>query len=256
MTRKLQPSVTLFAVGMIAFGLFGLVTGGFAAEWQPVIAWLPARTLLAYVSAGLMLGCGAGLLLERTASWSVRILFPVLVVWQLLKLPELVRHPGIEVSYESFAEAAVPLAGSLVLLALLGGVLRNSRRGLRLACAWFGAWLIPVGLSHFFYSAVTFSLVPAWMPWRHIWGPVTGAGQIACGLSVLFRVLPRAAAVCEAAMISLFTVLIWLPAVARAPRVPDNWSELCVSVAFAAGAWVVAQGMGSAADGQQAGAEA
>lgn len=256
MTREMQPAVTLFALGMVALGVFGIATGGLAQEWQPVIASSIGRIALGYAASLLMLVCGAALLVQRTTWLAVRILFLWLFVWQLIKFASLVQSPSIEVNWESSAETAVLLAGCLVLLACLGGLdeqgrLRwlRSRRGARLAQLWFGLWLIPIGLSHFFYSKITLNLVPTWMPWREIWGPITGVAHIAAGAGVLCGavgllrgLLPRVAACCWTGMIGLFTVLIWIPRVAAAPRISGNWSELCVSWAIAAGAWAVAQG--------------
>ena len=168
----------------------------------------------------------------------------------------LVQSPAIEGNWESSAETAVLVAGALVLLACLGGLDEQGRmswlagrRGARLAQLWFGLWLIPIGLSHFLYAKITFNLVPTWMPWREIWGPITGVAHIAAGAGVLCGAvgvlrgpLPRVAAWSWTGMISLFTVLIWIPGVAAAPRVSNNWSELCLSCAIAAAAWAVAQG--------------
>lgn len=252
MTHKLQPAFTLFALGMVALGVYGIATGGFAQEWQPVIAWTAGRIALGYAASLLMLACGATLLAQRTAQWSVRILFVWLMVWQLIKFVVVFSGPGVEVNWESSSETAVLLAGCLVLLAFLGGLDEGGRfgwlagrRGVRLAELWFGLWLIPLGLSHFFYAKITFNLVPIWMPWRGIWGPITGVAHIAAGVGVLcgarIGALLRVAAWCWAGMISLFTVLIWVPRVAAAPRMSDNWSELCVSLAIAAAAWVMVQ---------------
>lgn len=260
MTRKLQPATTLFALGMIALGVYGIATGGFAQEWRPVIAWNAGRIALAYAASLLMLVGGAALPAQRTARMAIRILFPWLIIWQLIKFAFLAQSPGVEVNWESSGETAVLLAGGLMLFASFGGLDERgplgwlaSRRGARLAQLWFGLWLIPIGLSHFFYAKITFSLVPTWMPWRGIWGPMTGVAHIAAGVGVLCGALgvlrgprigglPRLAAWCWAGMIGLFTVLIWIPKVAAAPRVPDNWSELSVSLAIAAAAWTVAQG--------------
>ena len=92
MTRSQQPALTLFAVGMIGLGILALVYGDFAMVWQPVAPWIPGRTVLAYGSGVIMLLGGVGLLLEATAAWSARILFPYLIVWLLLKVPA---HPWL-----------------------------------------------------------------------------------------------------------------------------------------------------------------
>jgi uncharacterized membrane protein YphA (DoxX/SURF4 family) len=40
---------------------------------------------------------------------------------------------------------------------------------------------------------------------------LTGAGQICCGLAILFSIFPRLAALAEAGMVSLFAMFVWLP---------------------------------------------
>jgi hypothetical protein len=59
----------------------------------------------------------------------------------------------------------------------------------------------------------------------------------------LFSVLPRWAAAGEAAMFSLFTVLIWVPAVITRPELPSNWVEVLYTFALAGACWVVAERM-------------
>jgi uncharacterized membrane protein len=105
----------------------------------------------------------------------------------------------------------------------------------------FAISLLPIGLSHLVYGQVTAGYVPAWLPFRIGWAYLTGAGQIACGLGVLFRVLPRVAATAEAGMISLFTLLVWAPAILAAPKTRLPWTAFFISWAIAAAAWVVAR---------------
>ena len=119
MTRSQQPGLTLFAVGMIGLGVLALVYGDFAMVWQPVAPWIPGRTALAYASGVLMLLGGVGLLFAATVAWSVRILFPYLFVWMLLKVPALVVAPGMEAVWLGFGELAVLFAGGWVLFARL-----------------------------------------------------------------------------------------------------------------------------------------
>lgn len=243
-----QPALTLFAVGMMGLGVLGLVVGDFAMVWQPVAPWFPARTALAYIAGVLMLVCGACLLFRATTAWAMRILLPYLIVWQMLKFPALVVAPKMEGVYLGFGELAVLLAGGWTLFALLGDV-RDSgwlgwatgERGVRLARYYFAVWIIPIGISHLIYTKETAALVPAWLPYRTRWAYLTGAGQIASGLGVLFGVLPRIAAWAEAGQITLYTLLIWVPAVVAAPKTRLPWTALCISWAIGASAWVVAQ---------------
>jgi uncharacterized membrane protein len=248
MTRNLQPAVPLFAIGMIGLGILALTYGDFALVWQPVAAWVPGRTVLAYASGLLMLLGGVGLLLRIAAAWSVRILFPYLIVWLLLKVPALIVAPQMEAVWLGFGELAVLLAGGWILFANLARLRAGSpltflasEHGIRAARILFAVSLLPIGLSHFVYVKETAELVPAWLPYRVGWAYLTGAGQIACGLGVLVSVLPRVAAWAEAGMLTVFTLLVWGPALFSAPRMRLPWTAFFVSWAITSAAWVVAQ---------------
>jgi uncharacterized membrane protein len=252
MARSQQPALTLFAFGMIGLGVLALVYGDFALVWQPVAPWIPGRTVLAYGSGLIMLLGGVGLLLRATAAWSIRILFPYLIAWLLLKVPALVVAPQMEAVWLGFGELAVLLAGGWILFARLAGLREGSpltfatgENGVRLARMLFAVSLLPIGLSHLVYVKETAELVPAWLPYRVGWAYLTGAGQMACGLGVLFSIFPRVAARTEAGMLSLFTLLIWFPAILAAPKTRLPWTAFFISWAIASAAWVVAQNIAS-----------
>ena len=126
MTRSQQPALTLFAVGLIGLGILTLVYDDFAMVWQPVAPWIPGRTVLAYCSGLIMLLGGIGLLFNATVAWSVRILFPYLIVWLLLKVPALVVAPGMEAVWLGFGEIAVLLCGGWILFARLAALPEGS----------------------------------------------------------------------------------------------------------------------------------
>jgi uncharacterized membrane protein len=247
MTRSQQPALTIFAVGMIGLGILALIYGDFALVWQPVAAWVPGRTAFAYASGLLMLLGGIGLLFRATAAWSVRILFPYLIVWLLLKVPALLVAPGVEGVWLGVAELGVLLAGGWTLFARLAGLREGSplafatgENGVRIARILFALSLIPIGLSHLVYAKDTAALVPAWLPFRIGWAYLTGVGQMACGTGVLFSILPQVAATVEAGMLTIFTLLVWVPAILAAPKTRLPWTAFFISWAIMAAAWVVA----------------
>jgi uncharacterized membrane protein len=240
MTRNQQPALTLFAVGMIGLGVLALIYGDFALVWQPVAPWVPGRTALAYGSGVLMLLAGLGLLWRAAAAWSARVLFPYLILWALLKVPAVFVAPQMEAVWLGLGELVVLMAGGWVLFVRLTG---TGERSIRIARILFAVALIPIGLSHIIYVKETVDLVPAWLPFRTGWAYLTGAGHIAAGLGVLFSVFPRVAATAEAAMISAFTLLVWVPAIAAAPKTRLPWTAFFISWAIAAAAWVIAQDM-------------
>jgi uncharacterized membrane protein len=253
-----EPALILFAIGLIGLGVIGLVVGDFAMVWQPVAAWMPGRTALAYLTGLLEVSVGCSLLFRSTRAWAVRILFPGLILWASLKLPDIVVAPQTEGAWLGLGELTLLLSGGWTLFARLADLSRGSlfafaagERGLRAARMLFGASLPPIGLSHFVYVQATAHLVPAWLPYRAGWARLTGGGQIASGLGVLLNVLPRLAAWAEAAQISIYTLLIWLPACFISAqnlqavfgqsdrRLP--FTAFFISLIVAAAAWAVAQ---------------
>ncbi|HUB31090.1 MAG TPA: hypothetical protein VL967_15400 [Terracidiphilus sp.] len=258
----MQPALALSAIGLLGIGILGLVYGDFALVWQPVANWVPGRTALAYLTGAIECITAAGMLLPATTRWAVRVLFPGVVIWQLLKVPALFLAPGVEDSYLSFGETALIFAGGWVLFARLADLpeaspfaLFTGERAVRIAQIFLGVWIIPIGVSHFVYHQATILLIPQWLPDRSFFAYLTGAGQIASGLGLVFNVLPRAAAYAEAAQLWIYTLLIWVPAVIFGPntdvqqvfgsgggaRMP--WTALLVTWLPAACALAVAQGL-------------
>lgn len=220
-----QGVISLCAIGLIALGALGLVYGDFALAWQPVAPWIPGRTVLAYLTGALEVLIGVGLFFRATTALAVRVLLPGLVVWQLLKAPDLFAAPTSEGVYLSFGETAILLAGGITLFARLADLAPNSplaflttEHALRIARLYLGLWIIPVGLSHFVYHEATIRLIPTWIPNRSFFAYLTGAGQIASGLGLLFNVLPRVAAYAQASQLWIYAVLIWIPAVLFGPN--------------------------------------
>ena len=229
-----QAARIAFATGMIGLGIFGLITGDFAQEWKFAPAWIPGHQALAYVSAALMPVCGLGLLVKRTEPLAARILvafFALLVL--ALKVPVIVKNPLVEVAWLSMSELLVLLTGAWLLVA-------SDRRGIRAAQIVFGLALIPLGLAHFIYLNMTAPLIPAWIPFHTFWAYFTGAAHIAAGVGVVLGIYAGLAAALEAAMLTGFTVLVWIPLILKTPASIPTWSEFTISWAVSAGAWAVA----------------
>jgi uncharacterized membrane protein len=247
MTRSQRLATAVFAIGIIGLGILALVYGDFALVWQPVAPWFPGRTALAYLSGILMLLCGAGLFFKPTFAWSVRILFPYLVLWTLLKVPALFAAPKMEAVWLGIGELAVLLSGGWVLFATLSEPGKQSgwrfftgQTGIRTAQILFGLALLPIGLAHLVYAKETAALVPAWLLFQLGLTYFTGVTQIACGFGVLFNVLPGLAATIEAVLLSLFALLVWGPVVVVTPTTRMPWTAFLISWVIAGSAWIVA----------------
>lgn len=230
--RNVSVSLALFAATFVAIGVVGLVRGDFAPVWEPVPKAVPMREALVYASAIISLACGVGLLWMRTAASASRVLLISLVLWFLLfRFPVLWRAPTVIVAWESCAETAVIIAAAWV---------ATGASGTRLARVLFGLALIAFGLSHFAYLKQTASLVPAWLPAHAAWAYFTGCAYIAAGVAVIVGVLAGLAAALAAVQMGCFTLLVWVPTLARGARNASDLSEGIISWALTVAAWVVA----------------
>lgn len=239
-----------FAAAMAALGILGFVYGDFAMVWQEVPNWVPGRELLAYLCAAIMFFCGVGLMLPRMARLASGVLLIYLVLWLLLlRVPKVLAAPGVVVSWSSCGETAICVAAGWILFAALFGS-RDRRtlsfitgdRGIRSARLLYGLALIPCGLAHLAYAKETADFIPeAWIPWHLGWAYLTGAAFLAAAIAILSKARPAAsAAALSAAMMGVFTIMVWIPRVWSAPHERFQWTGLLISSALAAGGWVVA----------------
>jgi len=236
----------LFAGTLIALGLRGLIQGDFAPIWLPVPQGVPAREALAYLCAIVSLASGIGLLWRRTAAIAARLLLGFLLAWLLLlRVPHIFLSPTIDVTWAA-CEVAVMVAAAWVLYAWFAGDRDRQRlgwatgdKGLRIARTLYGLALIPFGLAHFIYLEQTAVLVPGWLPWPVAWSYLTGGAFIAAGIAILIGVCAPLAGMLSALQVGLFTLLVWVPIVAKGANA-FQWHEFIASVALTAAAWVMA----------------
>jgi uncharacterized membrane protein len=233
----------LFALSLALLGAFSLFFPGFAAVWPTMPKWIAWHDTLAMIAGAILLASAIALLVPRTARVSGLVLTGILLLrLLLLAIPPVVAHPLVEVTWQSLGESVVFVAGAWTIYSLLArkGGGRAEFGNVRLGQILFALALLPFGLSHFFYLDLTAPLIPSWLPFHVLLAYFTGAAYIAAGIAILFRVLPRLAATLTAVMVSLFTVLVWVPMVIAAPANLGNWSEIWVSAAITGAAWAVA----------------
>lgn len=237
----------IFAATMIALGVFGLIKGDFTVIWQPVPNGVPAREALVYVCALVSVGCGMGLLWQRTVALAARTLFVYMLSWFLVfRVPSLFHSLSVDV-YWSVCKTGVIVAAAWVLYAWFAPDwdLRHlpfgtGEKGLRIARALYGLSIIPFGLAHFQYLKHTADLVPGWLPAHVAWACFFGGAFIVAGVAVLIGVYARLATALSALQMGMFLVLVWVPVVAAGSANRFQWGETVVSWVLTAAAWVVA----------------
>lgn len=234
----------LFALSFIVAGALSVGFPDFAAVWQPVPKWIAWHDTLPIFACVILLASGVALLMPRTARMAALVLAGFLLLRELLlKIPNLIAHPLVELTWYDVSETLTLLAGAWTIFSMLpreGRAFANFGN-VRAGQILFALALPAIGLSHMFYVNMTTPLIPSWLPFHVPLAYLTGAAHIAAGAGILFGVLPRMAATLEAVMVSLFTLLVWVPMVIAVPMSRGNWGEICVSAAISGAAWAVAE---------------
>jgi uncharacterized membrane protein YphA (DoxX/SURF4 family) len=235
-----------FALTMVGLGIMGLVKGAVTPVWDPIPKYAAAATpILVYLCALVSLGCGIGLLFERTATVAARVLFGYLLFWLLVfRLPLIFMLKPLLLVLWTCASTSVVLAAAWVLYVWLGGGTDKLSRfatgesGLRIARVLYGLGMIPFGLAHFAYLKDTVVLIPNW-PAPTAWAYFTGGAFVAAGLAMVVGVVPRLAAALSTLQMALFLLIIWVPRVLSGNVSPFQWGEFVTNIALVAAAWVV-----------------
>jgi uncharacterized membrane protein len=240
----------LFAIASAGLALFMLAYGDFAPAGVSLPAWMPWRETWVHGSAVLVLAASAGLFFSRTALASIGTIGAYLVAWGLLGIP--LSEPLNAIGWYGFCEALGSLVGAGFIYTMLRRKTQGAEmpisgeRAARVARALFGITCVFYGWSHFAYADYTATMVPSWLPGRLGIAYFTGLGHSAAGIALILGILPRLAATLEAIMVSLFSLLVWVPSFFMQPRPnwatpPQNqWSEFVVTIVLTAAAWIVA----------------
>lgn len=238
LTGRIFLALSLASLGALTLGFHG-----FAVVWPAVPRWLPWHDAFVILSGAILLGGGAALLLPYTAEPAALALSGFLLSQMLLiHIPDIAAHPSIEGTWEGMSETLAEFAGAWTLFPLSrrNGEAHANFGNVHTGQILFALALPAIGLSHMIYLNETAPLIPSWLPYHVPLAYFTGAAHIAAGAGILFGVLAPLAATLEAVMVSLFTLLVWVPMLIASPASLSDWSELCVSAAISGAAWAVA----------------
>jgi uncharacterized membrane protein YphA (DoxX/SURF4 family) len=229
------------ATSMLGLGMLGFITGDFALNWQPVPAWVPGRTPLAYITAALFWTLGAGLLVDRYKHAFAIATAVAFLVWAvLLHGPGVVRDPLNVLPWLGFTERLEVAAGALMLAATQVPGTPFARWSMLVGRISFGACLPIFGLSHWEYAQFTADMIPPFIPAHLFWAYFTGAGHIAAGVAIVTGVFARLGAILFAVMVSGFVLLLHMPRVIGEPGSRTEWTMMVIAITIAAAAWCAA----------------
>lgn len=224
-------------------GAVGLVSGDFAAVWQPVPAGVPGRKALAYLVAICFIGAGATTALRRFVKPGTMVLGVLYFAFAMLWVPRVVAYPKIFGTWGGVFEQLSLVAAAMIVYASVPksyGWSAAANYGRIL----FGVCALAFGLNHFFAIPETAAMVPKWIPPNpHFWAVATGVAHFLAGLAILSGVLSVVACRCLTVMILVFGALVWLPALMAQPHDHTTWCGNAINLTIAGAAWVVADWM-------------
>lgn len=248
----------IYGLAAVALGLVGLVWGDFANTWQPVPASVPHRVVCAYIYAACLLAAGAAMQWRPSARIGAAALAVLYCLPAALWAHRVVAAPRMIGTWGGFAEQVALVTAGVVAACALPSLRLSpaASRSVRIVCSVFALCFITLGIEHYMLLAATASFVPKWIPpSQRFWAMVTGAAHLLAGLAILSGVFAPLAARLLTAMIVVFGVLVWLPAVYAQPHVHMMWSANAINFALLAAAWTIAdaielrqkQGLGNVA---------
>lgn len=237
--RLLQPGggVTFLGVAAIAYGIACFLHGDFAILWQPVPASLPLRQPLAYLSAGLLILGGAGLLMARTVRPAAKIMLVLFAFYDVCYLLKLVGPPANPAALLGLAEQSSVVIGFWAILLLIRA---GGSAGVGTARIAFGICSLFFALAHFAGLKQTANMVPEWMPGgQFFWAIATGMGHLAVGLALIANRLAVPATRLGGLMYLCFALFTWLPGAVTHPTEWLRWAGVAISLCMAAALWLV-----------------
>jgi len=225
-----KGSITLLGLAAVMYGTACFLQRDFAIYWQPVPQNLPFRLPLAYLSAGLLVLAGAGLLITRTLRAAAMLLLLLFVLYDACYLWILINE-GLKKSLLGLAEQSSVVIGSWAILLRMraGGSAATA-----VARIGFGICSIIFALAHFIAFKITASMVPAWMPGGQLfWAIATGVGHLAVGLALIGNRLAIPATRLGALMYFAFALLVWLVPAFMHPTEWLRWAGVGISLCMA-----------------------
>ncbi|MET3666860.1 hypothetical protein [Caulobacter sp. 1776] len=240
--NDLDLGVRLLGLSTIAYGLTCFLQRDFAIYWQPVPDGLPFRAPLAFLSAGLLVLSGAGLLAERTRRVAALTIIGLFALYALCYAPRVLIAPlRIGGVWLGICEQLAVIVGAATIWIRASPRLADQRERLALAVRLtYGVCSIIFGVSHIESLRATITLIPDWAPGGPVfWAVATGLGHVAVGIALITDRLAVPATRIGALMYLSFALLVWTPGAVTHPQQWLRWAGIAISLVMMSALWLV-----------------
>lgn len=231
----------ILAVSTIAFGVACFLQRDFTSFWNPAPAWLPARQVLAYVSAALLVLSGLGLLAPPTRRAAAMVQVVLFVTYAAFWLAQWAEAPAKLGPWLGMAEQlGIAVAAVTVAARSRAGGAAPRPAGTTVVRMAYGVCSIVFGLSHLVGVKGTAAMVPVWVPGDGVfWAVATGVAHIAVGAALLLDRLAVPATRIAGIMYLGFAAFVWAPGAVTHPDQWLRWGGLAISLVLMGAVWRV-----------------
>jgi hypothetical protein len=236
--------------GRHLYGVVAVVYGALTLYWHNDHTWPPLAALgnapyrgaVTYLVAAAAIVGGLAILGRRTARAGAMVLGALFLGFAIFYLPGIVRAPLVYDSWGNFFEQFSIFSGALVAYAgVFAGTAPWRARVGAIGRACFGVSVLSFALEQAFYLHATATLVPKWIPPdQTFWAIATTIAFVLAALAILSGLWALEASRLLTAMLVLFGVLVWCPALVANRGSHFIGAETAETFAIAAAAWILA----------------
>jgi hypothetical protein len=178
----------------------------------------------------------------RTRAGGALVLSVLYVPYAWLWLPRAIGFSGMIGTWSGAGEQVALVTAGFMAHAQFGGERRAWTGRMAVVCrVLFGMCFVALALVHFIAVKETAALVPKWMPGgQRFWAIATGVFHSMAGVAIGSGVCAGIAARLLTAMIAVFGLFIWAPALAGSLGDHFVWCANTVNLALLGAAWVMA----------------
>ncbi|MBB6110057.1 hypothetical protein [Mucilaginibacter lappiensis] len=226
-------------ISIIAIGAVHIVSGHFPAGLMPVVASLPAKQALAYLTGLLLIVAGLLVLIKKYAAYGAFLAALLyLLALLLIHVPKVLAEPKNPSEWAGFFEIICIMGGTLI---LLGATSKDSGTKLiKTGTYLFSIGLLVFGVQHYMYAQFVANLIPAWIPARLFWDYLVMVAFFASAISFIIQRLTHLAGALLGLMFLIWVLILHLPRVIASIHTEPEWTSLFVALAFSGISFLIA----------------
>lgn len=235
----------LFGAASIIFGLTALISHDLNI-WEQIgfVGDAPYRPALVALIGIVQLAAGIAVLFHATARSAAVVLAAIYLFFAASWIPNIVRAPASYNSYGNFFEQFALFTGAWLIYGMSLPPGTRAAAWLRAGRIFFGVCAVSFTLEQAIYLHATARFVPAWIPFGPMfWAVTTTVAFGLAAVAILSGMQALLAARLTTAMIAIFQLLIWLPALVASPRMAFTWAGNAENLGIAAAAWLLCEAL-------------